>query len=321
MLCGRSKTYLTLSYRRRADEGLQAQGAAPAAATGASSAASNSSDSTSSSPSSSSSSPAHEPGSDTARSTASTARGATGACATDEAARINELIRAHQAGGGGSTTFRERRKSFDGDAIDAPKKPPPPQHRKPAATAASREMARINELIARKNIERAQKLAAQATVPPVALKSNTSFGDDATPTPTGGLSPSSSSSEGASRAGSNAVTFRDEPTGAETDGHGGAPESARPPHHAPETSRAGGASRSALVDDAPKSQPVKEGPSRDTTRRRSADLTALAVIADEPEVQVGYNARGTARATRRFRLLLHMRNLEKQKGATARIRV
>lgn len=203
----------------------------------------------------------------------------------EEVERINDLIRAHQSSSG-KNTFRQRRRSLDNDGHVLPRKMAPLTS---AEKARATEVARINELIARKNVERAQKQLAAEAVPTahacrrMSAPAELHYG---TATPCAALSPASSPLIGHSS-----------PAG-------------DPP-----------ARDEKEFDEPPKSTSEKERPPRDTTRWRNsggdaADADAAAAYAARASdgVTVGHNARGTARATRRFRLLLHMRTMEQSGG-------
>ena len=217
----------------------------------------------------------------------------------DEMEAVNQLIRASLSGNG-ANTFRERRASQDECGTHRKKK----DVRTEEDVRKAKETANINELIVRKSVERAQREASaeraaayaraqrEAAKPPqspthtaTALHFNLPFAPSpnlpaASPQLTPACSPSSSDSVGDA-----------------------------PPHTL---------LGEAVLDQAPKSLAVKERAPRESSRRSKSKNEDLVESIQRPDVLSGYNNRGTLRATRRIKLLLHMRNRE---GDTRRKRV
>jgi hypothetical protein len=204
---------------------------------------------------------------------------------SDELRSINELIRQSSARGSGEV-LRERRQSN----TDITPRVIKPQRKSRQQREAAAEAKQINELIASKAIERtrlgrvnvsAQQLRAAVSSPSVAEKQIYDL-----PASRWSKSPRS-----------------------------GVPAPI-PSCASPHDSAVNHQNRSILVDDAPKSTFESSRPPSGRTSRRLS-MAGNGAEGDElihppqvlgPEVSPTYRVRGTARATRRFQLLLQMRH-------------
>ena len=251
-------------------------------------------------------------GSSTARNGSLTGRN--NSVSSDEMAKIRALISARE-NGGGSDTFRERRKSLDESGQMVQRK----------VELMSEEMAerleeaqKINELIARKNEERERKAAEEEAVKRAKQATSREMkADEMTlAQQQRGVSIPLTERQDQTDSFSDPPTPRLDGDASPVFGTPRSPDGSDGPTDLGHSSTAAtGANRKpmrAVLDDlfAPKSVFEKDRP---TFRRRSS---AGAPASDEPEHDAAqtfrpiasHNSRGTERATRRFMLLVRMRN-------------